>query len=55
MCTSIVSNRNKTIVGFNLDLLGMEYRIREDNDGVYIEIYDEKDCFEILKAVSQVT
>ena len=28
MCTSIVVNKNKTIVGWNLDLLDMEYRVR---------------------------
>ena len=36
MCTSIVVNRKKTIVGWNLDLLDMEYRVREDDKGVYI-------------------
>ena len=41
MCTSIVSNRKKTIVGWNLDILDMEYRVREAADGVYIEIYDK--------------
>ena len=41
MCTSIVSNRNKTIVGWNLDILDMEYRVRRANDGVYIEINDK--------------
>ena len=40
MCTSIVSNRKKTIVGWNLDILGMEYRVRTSADGVYIEIND---------------
>ena len=40
MCTSIVSNRNKTIVGWNLDILGMEYRVREEDTGVFIEIND---------------
>ena len=41
MCTSIVSNRKKTIVGWNLDILDMEYRVRKDPEGVYIEINDE--------------
>ena len=41
MCTSIISNRNKTIVGWNLDILDMEYRIRESDNGVYIEINDK--------------
>ncbi len=40
MCTSIVVNRKKTIVGWNLDLLGMEYRVRPAEEGVYIEIND---------------
>lgn len=41
MCTSIVSNRNKTIVGWNLDILDMEYRVRESAEGVFIEINDK--------------
>lgn len=40
MCTSIVSNRNKTIVGFNLDIIDMEYRVSVCDNGVYIEIND---------------
>ena len=40
MCTSIVVNRKKTVVGWNLDLLGMEHRVRTDARGVYIEIND---------------
>ena len=43
MCTSIISNRNKTIVGWNLDLLDMEYRVRPNEKGVFIEILDEKE------------
>ncbi len=43
MCTSIVVNRRKTIVGWNLDILDMEYRVRPDDEGVYIEVYDEKE------------
>lgn len=41
MCTSIVVNKNKTIVGWNLDILNMEYRIRPETEGVYIEINDD--------------
>ena len=37
MCTSIVVNKKKTIVGWNLDLLDMEYRVRPADRGVYIE------------------
>lgn len=43
MCTSIVINRKKTIVGFNLDILNMEYRVRPTDEGVYIEINDAKE------------
>ncbi len=43
MCTSIAVNRKKTIIGWNLDLLGMEHRIRSADDGVYIEIFDLKE------------
>lgn len=41
MCTSIVSNRDKTIVGFNLDLSDMEHRVSVHKSGVYIEVYDK--------------
>ena len=40
MCTSIVVNKHKTIVGWNLDLLDMQYRVRVAAEGVYIEIND---------------
>lgn len=40
MCTSIVYNGNKTMIGWNLDILDMEHRIRPTEDGVYIEIND---------------
>lgn len=43
MCTSIISNRNKTLVGWNLDLLDMEYRVTPSDRGVYIEINDAKE------------
>ena len=43
MCTSFVVNQNKTVVGWNLDLLDMVYRVRPDEDGVYIEIDDPKE------------
>lgn len=38
MCTSIISNRKKTIVGWNLDLAAMEYRVTPSLEGVYIEV-----------------
>ena len=40
MCTSIVSNRKKTIVGWNLDILDMEYKVVAGEDAVYIAIND---------------
>ena len=43
MCTSIVVNKRKTIVGWNLDILDMEYRIRTSYAGVFIEINDAKE------------
>lgn len=43
MCTSLVVNKKKTIVGWNLDLLDMEHRVRAADDGVYIEINDTKE------------
>lgn len=43
MCTSIVSNRNKTIIGWNLDILDMEYKVVAEEGRVYIAIYDEKE------------
>ncbi len=59
------SIKKKTIVGWNLDLLNMEYRVRSDAAGVYIEAndategwkapvdFDVPDCFDVLKAVAQ--
>ncbi len=43
MCTSIISNRNKTIVGWNLDILNMEHRVTKSAMGVFIEINDAKE------------
>ena len=40
MCTSIVVNKNKTIVGWNLDILDMEWRVQPTEEGVYIEVND---------------
>lgn len=40
MCTSIISNRKKTIVGWNLDILDMEHRVAVSDVGVFIEIND---------------
>lgn len=40
MCTSFVINKSKTLVGWNLDLAGMEHRVRTAEDGVYIEVAD---------------
>ena len=43
MCTSFVINKGKTLVGWNLDILDMIHRVRTDDNGVYIEILDEKE------------
>ena len=43
MCTSIVVNKKKTIVGWNLDLLDMKSRVKENDLGVFIEVYDYKE------------
>ena len=43
MCTSFVLNKKMTLVGWNLDLLNMEHRVRPAEDGVYIEIKDPKE------------
>ena len=40
MCTSLVVNKKKTLVGWNLDLLDMEHRVRCTPEGVYIEVND---------------
>ena len=40
MCTSIVVNKKKTIVGWNLDLLDMEFRVSPSDLGVFIEVND---------------
>ena len=40
MCTSIVSNRKKTIIGWNLDILNVEYRVVAERDKVYIAVHD---------------
>lgn len=36
MCTSLVINKEKTLVGWNLDILDMIHRVRATDDGVYI-------------------
>ena len=43
MCTSIVVNKKKTIVGWNLDIMDFVWRVRAAADGVYIEIDDPKE------------
>ena len=40
MCTSLVVNKKKNLVGWNLDLLDMEHRVRSTPEGVYIEVKD---------------
>ncbi len=42
MCTSFVKNGNRIIVGFNLDILGMEHRVSAGAEHVWIEILDQQ-------------
>lgn len=43
MCTSIVSNGKKTIIGWNLDILDMEYKVQATDARVSIEIFDKSE------------
>ena len=43
MCTSFVYNGKKTLVGWNLDILDMQYQVQATPQGVYIMILDEKE------------
>ena len=43
MCTSIVANGKKTLIGWNLDLANMEYRVVAECDKVYIAVLDAKE------------
>lgn len=40
MCTSIVSNAGRVMVGWNLDILDMEHKVVAEQDKVYIAIHD---------------
>ena len=40
MCTSFVYNGNKTLIGWNLDILDMDYKVVEEESTVYIAIHD---------------
>ena len=43
MCTSLISNRKKTIVGWNLDISDMQHRVSVREAGVFIEINDAQE------------
>lgn len=43
MCTSFIYNGNRTLAGWNLDILDMEHRVRTAAEGVFIEINDAKE------------
>lgn len=43
MCTSLVVNKPSPIVGWNLDLLDMPFRVRPTAEGVYLEVNDPKE------------
>lgn len=38
MCTSIVYNGKKTMIGWNLDILDMEYQVVADHSGTGVQI-----------------
>lgn len=40
MCTSIVANGKKTLIGWNLDLAGMQHKVVAERDKVYIACPD---------------
>jgi hypothetical protein len=41
MCTSIVINKRKTIIGWNLDILDMQCKVVAEDDRVYIAVNDK--------------
>lgn len=41
MCTSIVSNIGHTIIGWNLDILGMKHTVKAEDDKVFIAVFDQ--------------
>ena len=43
MCTSIVYNGRNSLVGLNLDILDMQYRVSACSKHVWIEIWNEKE------------
>lgn len=43
MCTSIVTNFKKPVIGWNLDLLNMQWKVETSNDNVSIYILDAKE------------
>ena len=53
MCTSFVLNKKNTIVGFNLDILDMEYKVDANDDGVFIMINDAKEGWMPLFGVNK--
>lgn len=53
MCTCFIQNRKKTIVGWNLDLLDMEYKVEESSDGVFIYCLDSTEGWMPLFGVNK--
>ena len=53
MCTSIVSNQGKTLLGWNLDILEMEYRITATEHRVSIDIHDSGQWLPLFGANSR--
>ena len=45
MCTSIVTNFKKTIIGWNLDLLDMDWKVSVGGDHAYVMVYDKTEGY----------
>lgn len=41
MCTAVVSNISKTIIGWNLDILDMQHKVVAESDKTYIAVNDK--------------
>ena len=53
MCTSIVSNGKKTLVGWNLDLADMPYKVVAERDKVYIAVLDATEGYLLAARCAQ--
>lgn len=53
MCTSIVYNGRNSLVGLNLDILDMQYRVSACSKHIWIEIWNEKEGWLPLFGVNE--